>query len=54
MTLEDEAKRITELLQGKAVKQCIRHKADEVIFFLEDERKLFINVKNDGLKFSIT
>ena len=54
MTLEQEAKRITELLEGKAIKDCVRHKEDEVIFYFEGNLKLFVTVKNEGLELSIT
>ena len=51
--LESEAEELTELLRGKAVKRCARHRPGEVVLFFEDGTRLFVNAKSE-LDFSVT
>lgn len=48
-----EARRMTELLEHRVVKRCVRNKAGELVLFFEDGARLFVNAKSD-LDFSIT
>lgn len=51
--LEKEAERLTELLKGKMVKQCIRHKTGELVVIFKNGMTLFVNADTD-LEFSVT
>jgi len=52
--LEDEAKRATEMLRGRVVKQVWRHRNGELGIEFEDGVRLFADVKQSGLELSIT
>lgn len=51
--LKSEAKQMTALLKGKAVKLCARHRPDELVVFFNDGTRLFVDSKSE-LDFSIT
>lgn len=52
--LEKEAKRATDLLNGKTVVRVWRHRANEVCIEFKDGTSLFIDKKETGLELSIT
>jgi hypothetical protein len=52
--LEDEARKLTDLLQGKTVKVVIRHRSREVVIEFDDGTRLFVDNISDGLEFSVT
>ena len=52
--LENEAKKLTDLLQGKSVKVVWRHRAREVVIEFDDGTRLFVNAASDPLDFSVT
>ncbi len=52
--LEDEARKLTDLLRGKTVKVIRRHRLGEVMIEFDDETRLFVNNISDGLEFSVT
>lgn len=51
--LEDEANRMTEMLKGKVVKICKRHRSAEVVLQFECGTSLFVDAEGD-LEVSIT
>ena len=53
MTLEEEARRDTELLRGKTVRLVLRHRPNEVGIEFTDGTRFFANAKPDGLDISI-
>ena len=52
--LEDEGRKLTDLLQGKTVKIVRRHRSREVMIEFEDGTRLFVDNIPDGLEFSVT
>jgi hypothetical protein len=52
--LENEAKKFTDLLQGKSVKVVRRHRAREVVIEFDDGTRLFVDAASDPLEFSVT
>lgn len=53
MEREEESKKLTELLRGKAVQECIRHRDSELVITFTCGIRLYVdNSKN--LEFSIT
>ena len=52
--LEDEAKKLTDLLRGKVVKVVRRHRLGEVMIEFDDGTRLFVNNTSDGIEFSVT
>jgi hypothetical protein len=52
--LENEAKRLTDLLQGKSVRVVRRHRAREVVIEFDDGTRLFVDAVSDPLEFSVT
>lgn len=53
MTLEEEEKKATELLEGKIVKSVKRYNETEVIISFEDGTEFFIFCQNDQMNLSI-
>lgn len=51
--LEDEANRMTEMLKGKIVKICRRHRSAEMVLQFECGMTLFVDAEGD-LEVSIT
>jgi hypothetical protein len=51
--LENEAKRLNDLLKGKVIIECYRHREGELVLILSDDTKLFIN-SDTSLEFSVT
>ena len=54
MNLEQEAEKITELLQGKSVSVVWRHRRNEVVIQFTDGTRLFIDGKDAPLDVSVT
>jgi hypothetical protein len=52
--LLQEAQRMTELLVGKTVKIVRRHRRSELLVEFADGTRLFVDLINDELDFSIT
>jgi hypothetical protein len=52
--LENEAKKLTDLLQGRSVKMVWRHRAREVVIEFDDGTRLFVDAASDPLEFSVT
>ncbi len=52
--LSQEAQRMTELLVGKTAKIVRRHRRSEFLVEFTDGTRLFVEVINGELKFSIT
>jgi hypothetical protein len=52
--LLQEAQRMTELLVGKTVKVVRRHRTSEVLVEFADGTRLFVDLINGELDFSIT
>lgn len=52
--LGEEARRATELLQGKRVREVWRHRAAEVGIEFTDGTRLFVDAKGDSVELSIT
>ena len=52
--LDNEAKKLTDLLKGKTVKIVWRHRRDEVAIEFDDRTRLFVNRHADGLDISVT
>ena len=53
MTLEEEEKRVTELLKGKTVKEIKRDNAGEIIIKFEEGVEILVYGYPDGIDFSI-
>lgn len=41
--LDNEAKSLNNLLKGKVIIECYRHREGELVLILSDDTKLFIN-----------
>jgi hypothetical protein len=54
VTLEEEAKRATELLDGKVVETVWRHRPEEIVVQFTDGSRLFANVNGTSLELSVT
>jgi hypothetical protein len=54
VTLEEEAKRVTELLVGKVVETIWRHRPGEIVIQFTDGNRFFANVNGNSLELSIT
>ena len=54
LNLDDEAKKLTDLLRGKSVKLIRRHRSTEVLLEFDDGTRLFVNNVPAGLECSIT
>lgn len=54
MELQEEAKRLHELLRAKTVKVVLRHRPSELVIAFDDGTTLFIESAPDGLEFSVT
>ncbi len=54
MTLEEEAKRATELLAGKIVETVWRHRPGEIVIQFKDGSRLFADVNGSALELSMT
>lgn len=54
MTLEEEAKRATEMLEGKVVARVTRHRPQEVLVEFTDGTRLFVDHQPSDLDLSIT
>ena len=52
--LEDEGRKLTDLLRGKTAKVVRRHRPGEVVIEFDDGTRLFVNNISDGLEFSVT
>jgi hypothetical protein len=52
--LENEAKKLTNLLRGKSVTLVRRHRVREVVIEFEDGTRLFVDAASDPLEFSVT
>jgi len=52
--LEDESRKLTDLLRGKTVKVVIRQRSREVVIEFDDGTRLFVDNISDGLEFSVT
>lgn len=52
-SLESEAKKMSQILKGKVVKLCARHRSNEVVVIFEDGTKLFVDSSQD-IEVSIT
>ena len=52
--LEDEALRITNILQGKEVYNVYRNRESEIVINFVDGTRLFVDKTDKGLEFSIT
>ena len=54
MTLEEEAKRATELLAGKIVEAIWRHRPGEVVIQFKDGSRFFADINGSFLELSVT
>ncbi|NNG01605.1 MAG: hypothetical protein HKM93_19610 [Desulfobacteraceae bacterium] len=54
MDLEKEAKRATDMLNGKTIYQVLRHRVGEVCIECTDGTRLFVDHQPDGIELSIT
>ena len=54
MTLEEEAKRASELLAGKVVETVWRHRLGEVVVQFTDGSRLSVEISDTALELSIT
>ena len=52
--LEEEARRVTEVLAGKTLRQVWRHGVGEVGVEFTDGTRLFVDAKSDKVELSIT
>jgi hypothetical protein len=52
--LEDEGRKLTDLLRGKTVKVVRRHRSGEVMIEFDDGTRLYVNNISDGFEFSVT
>jgi hypothetical protein len=52
--LENEAKKLTNLLRGKSIKLVRRHRVREVVIEFEDGTRLFVDAASDPLEFAVT
>jgi hypothetical protein len=53
MTLEEEAKRATELLSGKMVETVWRHQPGEVGIRFKDGSRLFVDINGNASSFRL-
>jgi len=53
-SLEEEAKRATEMLSGKTISLIHRHRSGEVLIEFTDGTRLFVDRSETGLELSIT
>jgi hypothetical protein len=54
VNLEEEADRMTRLLQGKTLATVRRHQNTEIVLEFSDGTRLFVNNVPAGLEFSVT
>ena len=54
MSLNEEAKRATQLLRGKKVSKVWRHRKKEIAIEFDDGARLFVDHLSVGLDVSIT
>ena len=52
--LEDEARKLEDLLRGKTVKFVARRRSRGVMIAFEDGTRLFVDSIPDGIEFSVT
>ena len=52
--LENEGRKLTDLLRGKTVKVVRRHRSREVVIVFDDGTTLFVDNISGGLEFSVT
>lgn len=52
--LKDEARRATDMLKGRSVRQVWRHRVGEVGVEFTDGTRLFVNASGDEVELSIT
>ena len=52
--LNEEAARVTEMLQGKTVARVMRNRPDEVVIEFEDGTRVFVDRSETGVEVSIT
>jgi hypothetical protein len=53
MTLDEEATRISELVEGKAIVAVYRHRASEIVIEFADGSRLFVDAIS-ALEISVT
>jgi hypothetical protein len=54
MTLEEEAEGLQRLLEGKTVRKIWRHRLKELAVEFDDGTRLFVDMFDDRLDFSVT
>ena len=54
MTLEEEERRMTELLAGKTVSVVRRHRSKEIVIQFTDWTRLLVDTPDENMELSVT